>query len=177
MSHLNKSDVMKYRTNMLRTVGAVGLFVTWGSLLLAGGAATNATMVVRARTANVAAPVASPFAEPMVPLSNFVIPRKVSEGKDPFFPNSTRVYGTDSTARTNSAPSIVADLTLKGISGTTEQPLAIINTTTFTTSEINEVIIKNGRVRVQCLEINMAAGTVLLQVGAERRELRLQPLK
>ena len=65
------------------------------------------------------------------------------------------------------------DLVLKGISGTMEKPLAIINSTTFTVGESNEVILKNGRMRIQCVEINMAAGTVLLQIGSARRELRL----
>ena len=108
-----------------------------------------------------------------IPQSVFVIPRKVDEGKDPFFPNSSRVYGADATAKPGAKPQPVADLTLRGISGTAEAPLAIINTTTCTTGETAEIITKNSRIKVQCLEINMAAGTVLLQVGAERRELRL----
>ena len=65
------------------------------------------------------------------------------------------------------------DLVLKGISGTMEKPLAIINSTTFTAGESNEVILKNGRMRIQCVEINMATGTVLMQIGSERREFRL----
>lgn len=113
----------------------------------------------------------------LVPVSTFTVPRKATEGKDPFFPNSSRVYGVDTTAKAVGTPNITADLTLKGISGTPEQPLAIINTTTFTTGESNEVLIKNGRVKIQVVEINMSAGTVLLQIGAERRELRLAPLK
>ncbi|MGC3957231.1 MAG: hypothetical protein QM813_04465 [Verrucomicrobiota bacterium] len=132
----------------------------------------NKPLVAHARTASpaVAAPaVAVPLAPP---LSTFAVPRKATDGRDPFFPNSSRVYGTEA-APTNRAPAIVADLILKGISGTTEQPLAIINTTTFTAGESNEVLLKNGRIRIQCVEINMTAGTVLLQVGSERRELRL----
>ena len=43
---------------------------------------------------------------------------------------------------------------------------------TFGTGE-HVVILKNGRMRIQCVEINMATGTVLLQIGSERRELRL----
>jgi len=108
-----------------------------------------------------------------VPVSVFLIPRKAVEGKDPFFPNSSRVYGTETTVKSGGAPVIAADITLKGISGTPEQPLAILNTTTCTTGETAEIITKTSRVKVQCLEINMAAGTVLLQIGSERRELRL----
>lgn len=111
------------------------------------------------------------------PQSVFMVPRKVAEGKDPFFPNSSRVYGTETVTKGSGPAPIVADISLKGISGTPEQPLAIINTTTCTTGETAEIITKNSRIKVQCLEINMAAGTVLLQIGGERRELRLAPLK
>jgi hypothetical protein len=55
--------------------------------------------------------------------------------------------------------------------------LAIINNTTFTTGEENDVITTAGRMRVRCVAINMVHGTVLVQVGGERRELRLQPQK
>lgn len=69
------------------------------------------------------------------------------------------------------------ELTLKGISGTAAEPLAIINTTTFTTGEELDVFTTAGRMRVRCLEINMVTGTALVQVGGDRRELRLQPKK
>lgn len=111
------------------------------------------------------------------PQSVFMVPRKIADGKDPFFPNSSRVYGTETATKGPGTTPVVADITLKGISGTPEQPLAIINTTTCTTGETAEIITKNSRIKVQCLEINMAAGTVLLQIGTERRELRLAPPK
>lgn len=143
----------------------------FGGGISARGAETEKPLVAHARTvAQASAPAVVELPAP--PVSTFLIPRKPVDGRDPFFPNSTRVYGTDSTA-TNRAPTIVADLVLKGISGTPEQPLAIINTTTFTAGEINEVLIKNGRLRIQCVEINMSLGTVLLQIGSERRELKL----
>ena len=159
-----------------------GALTAWlGSV---GASASPTNMVVATRNVSAkSAPVKTPAAAGAVlpepapaPLSVFVIPRKMTEGKDPFFPNSTRVYGETSTKTAGTTP-IAADISLKGISGTAEQPLAIINTTTFTTGETSEVILKNSRIKVQCLEINMAAGTVLLQIGAERRELRLAPQK
>jgi hypothetical protein len=165
----------------LGIAGFLGVFAFAVSIASSGASDTNQALLVHARTANPAPPQPVATEAPEPPLSNFAIPRRASEGRDPFFPNSSRVYGTDSVAKsTNStnAPTIAADLTLKGISGSTEQPLAIINTTTFTTGEANEVILKGGRrVRIVCVEINMSAGTALVQVGAERRELRLAPLK
>lgn len=155
----------------LITCGIQSLWLLCVALVSIQAAETAQPLVAHARTATPAAATPASTEAPALPLSTFAVPRKVTEGRDPFFPNSSRVYG-ESTA-TNRAPTVVADLVLKGISGTTEQPLAIINSTTFTAGESNEVILKNGRMRIQCVEINMSAGTVLLQVGAERRELRL----
>jgi 2-methylaconitate cis-trans-isomerase PrpF len=111
------------------------------------------------------------------PQSVFVIPKKPTEGKDPFFPNATRVYASDTPVKMTSPVVPVGDLSLKGISGTAAEPLAIINTTTFTTGEENDVITSAGRMRIRCVAINMGNGTVLVQAGGERRELRLQPKK
>lgn len=157
-------------------VGA--LIVNLGSAATFAGA-TNMVVATRNTSAKpapvkAASEAAAVIPDPApVPVSVFVIPRKAGEGKDPFFPNSARVYGTETTVKAGGTPVIAADITLKGISGTPEQPLAILNTTTCTTGETAEIITKNSRVKVQCLEINMAAGTVLLQIGSERRELRL----
>lgn len=167
---------MKFKSNKIQFLGSALLL---GSIALGFSGPTNMTVALRNTAAKPTkaatdAEVVGDFGP--VPKSEFSIPRKVTEGKDPFFPNSTRVYGADVTAKPE-ATQIAPDLALKGISGTPEQPLAIINTTTCTTGELAEIITKSGRMRVQCVEINMAKGTVLLQIGAERRELRLSPNK
>ena len=140
-------------------------------LVSAQAAETANPLVVQARTAAPTTATLASTEAPVLPLSTFVNPRIATDGRDPFFPNSSRVYGEN--AVTNRAATVMVDLILKGISGTTEKPLAIINSTTFTAGESNEVILKNGRMRIQCVEVNMAAGTVLMQIGSERRELRL----
>lgn len=111
------------------------------------------------------------------PQSVFVIPKRSTEGKDPFFPNATRIYVSDDPVQKTAPVASAVELTLKGISGTAAEPLAIINTTTFTTGEELDVFTTAGRMRVRCLEINMVTGTALVQVGGDRRELRLQPKK
>lgn len=121
--------------------------------------------------------VQPPFIEPALPQSAFTIPKKVRDGRDPFYPKSTRVYGTDQLAKPVVTVNPVADLALKGISGTAEEPLAIINNINFAAGEENDVTTRAGRIRIRCVEINRSAGTVLVQVGGERRELRLAPLK
>ena len=114
---------------------------------------------------------------PPRPQSVFVVPKTSSEGKDPFFPSSSRVYTANNPVPQKTPVAPVGELALKGISGTASEPLAIINTTTFTTGEESDVFTNAGRMRVRCVEISMAKGTVLVQMGGERRELRLQPKK
>jgi hypothetical protein len=170
--NLNQPVVMKQQTNLLLRAGVIASIVLLATSNPVAAAGTNATLLVHAKAATVGAAPAAPVFETEIPRSTFTIPKKMNEGKDPFFPNSTRIYVTDVPKPTPTV-SLGAELTLKGISGTAEQPLAIINTTTFTTGETNEVLLKNGRTKVQCLEINMDAGTVVVQVSGERRQLSL----
>jgi hypothetical protein len=121
--------------------------------------------------------VPPPFVAPPIPQSVFVLPKKPAEGRDPFFPKSTRVYGEDQSAKPVKPATPVAELVLKGISGTAEQPLAIINNVTFAVGDELDVPTKAGRMKIRCLEINKDAGTAAVQMGGERRELRLAPLK
>jgi hypothetical protein len=121
--------------------------------------------------------VPPPFIEPPVPQSAFTVPKKPSQGRDPFFPKSNRIFESDLPLKTATPPPPVAELDLKGISGTKEQPLAIINNVNFSSNEELDVPTKAGKIRIRCLEINTSTGTVIIQVGAERRELRLAPSK
>lgn len=113
-----------------------------------------------------------------MPKSVFVVPAAATEGKDPFFPRSTRPYSSIApNITTNQPQSLTADLFVAGFSGLAERPLAIINTTTFGVGDENDVIAKGRRVRVRCLEINMQTGTVIIQVGSERKVLRFKQSK
>jgi hypothetical protein len=136
----------------------------WGA-----GAQTNSAAAGRGFA------VQPPFIAPATPQSNFRLPKSLAEGRNPFFPQSTRHLGAEAVTKSNVVVMPTADLTLKGISGTPEQPLAIINNQTFTAGETGDVTTLAGKIRILCVEINMAAGTVLVQVGGQRRELRLSP--
>jgi len=134
---------------------------------------TNATSKTAAGSP--ATPAATP-AETEIPQSVFSVPTSPSEGRDPFFPRTSRLFvetRTASNVKTNQ-PSFVVELALKGISGTRERPLAIINNQTFAVGEENDVVSGTRRVRIRCVEINMLAETVIVQIGSERRELRLK---
>ena len=109
-----------------------------------------------------------------VPKSIFVIPTDAKQGRDPFFPDSQRFVSAGPT--TNAAPvSTVSPsaFVLQGISGTADRRLAIINGRTLAEGEETEVTVNGTRLRFRCLEIK--ADAVVIEIGTERRELRLRP--
>lgn len=161
----------------------MGGFMLLAAVALAGAAPKDEPIVARAKSANAGQALRATTNAPLtaeailkqpLPQSEFVVPRKAIEGKDPFNPRSTRVYAVE-TPKVAPKPSVTAELILRGISGSVDRPLAIINTTTFAAGDTLEIPVKDGRVQLTCVEINVTAGTVLIQVGAEQRLLRLQP--
>lgn len=109
----------------------------------------------------------------VVAKSIFTIPANPKQGRDPFFPESQRFVATVPT--TNAEPvSIVSPsaLVLQGISGGAERRLAIINGRTLAEGEETEVSVNGTRIRFRCLEIK--ADVVVVEIGTERRELRLR---
>ena len=106
-----------------------------------------------------------------IPHSVFVQPKNQQQGRDPFFPDSIRPYGSVSTAPTNSSVSS-ASLVLNGLSGTGQKRLAIINGSTVAEGEESNIPTPTGRVRVRCVEIKDSS--VIIEVGNELREIRLR---
>lgn len=102
--------------------------------------------------------------------STFALPRTLNEGRDPFYPTSTRVIAMTRPTPTK-APG-PATLELKGISGTPERPLAIINNQTLAVGEEQPVSTPQGRVKVMCLAIE---GTkVMIRAQGKTRQLTLR---
>jgi hypothetical protein len=121
-------------------------------------------------TATVQPPTNSPPADVPIPKAVFVFPATPQEGKDPFFPDSTRNYTGNTATKTNKAV-IVSEVALKGVFFMAKRPLATINNHTFEVGEEGDVITGTGRLRIRCLEVR--EDSVLIEVGGERRELRL----
>ena len=112
-------------------------------------------------------------AQAEIPKSVFIIPTTPQEGKDPFFPQSKRLFAS-AVVRTNLPPSVPgAGLYLNGISGSPERRLAIVNNQTFAANEEGDVPTNRGRAHIRCLEVK--ADSVVIQVGGEKRELHLRP--
>src|ERR1035441_9927460 len=115
-----------------------------------------------------ARPVAHPAAPEVVSRSVFVVPTNPKDGRDPFFPNSTRSYEIVSAARPHAGD--VSSLVLKGISGPPERRLAIINNHTFGVGDEQDLAIPHGRIqigRASCRERGEISG-----VAGQRHELK-----
>lgn len=116
---------------------------------------------------------AAPLAESnAIPQSVFTIPTNPKQGRDPFFPNSTRLPGGASLPVHSSSSHSDVTLVLKGLSGAPDHRLAIINDRTLAEGEESEINTSAGRVRIRCLQIR--GEVVVVEVGGERRELRLR---
>lgn len=114
------------------------------------------------------------LAEPEIPKSVFNIPTSPQEGKDPFYPLSTRLFAHAVVVPTiQPAAVLVVELQLKALSGTPGHRFAIINNHTFETGEEGDVMTNAGRAHVRCLEIKEDA--VLVQIGGQQRVLHLRP--
>jgi hypothetical protein len=113
---------------------------------------------------------ASP-AQPQAPKSVFVVPASPQDGRDPFFPQSIRQRPIIPQVTTN-VPAVVVELELKGISGTADRRLAIINNGNFARGEEGDVQTNVGRVRITCKEIT--ADSVQVVVNGQQRVLTLR---
>jgi len=121
----------------------------------------------------VALPVWAASSEPVVnSKSVFTMPNSPKEGRDPFFPNSSRPYESSPAAKTvNNA--MLHTLKIKSIQpGGNGQVFAIINNHAFARGEEGTVINDEGqRINIRCLDINAAAGTVTIESAGARATL------
>jgi hypothetical protein len=99
--------------------------------------------------------------------SVFVLPTNPQEGRDPFYPESTRPYANAVAAHVV-AP-IVNTLTVRGFSGTPGNRMVIINNHSFGVGDEGDVLTAGGRVHVRCLEIN--DNSVVIEANNQRRQL------
>jgi hypothetical protein len=116
----------------------------------------------------------APASTNAIPQSVFTMPTNRTEGIDPFFPKSDRLW-----ARAEAAPVVVKPkatgmdcLTLKGLSGTPSSPLAMVNGRTMAPGEDAEIVTDCGRLLVHCVDIT--TNSAIIEVSGERRELRLR---
>jgi len=112
-------------------------------------------------------PTAAP-AKPVPVRSEFVMPASPQEGRDPFFPESTRPYESAMVVKRTVE---VNAFSVKGISIENGHPMAIINNHTFAVGDEGDVLTPTGRVHLRCTDIR--AGTVEIEVNGVKRELNI----
>ena len=114
-----------------------------------------------------------PAMEKPIPRSVFVVPTRPEEGKDPFFPASSRLFSPPAAEHDKAGPHPAAfELRLSGYSGGRNNLLAIINGQSFAVGEEHDVLSGTVRVHVRCLSI--APELVVVTANGERRELRMR---
>lgn len=113
-------------------------------------------------------------ANPEMTQSVFSVPNNPSEGRDPFFPQSTRRRSVNSgSVATNNIPAPIntESLVLKSIVG----GLAVINNHSFAPGEEGDVLTEDGRrEHIQLVEIKAKTGSVVVKIGGQTVELTMQ---
>jgi len=99
----------------------------------------------------------------------FIIPTNVRDGRDPFFPESTRLLevAVQVTHKVEAA-----SLIIKGFSGPPEHRFVIINNHTFAPGYEGDVLTSNGRAHIRCVEIRN--DSVVVEINGQRHEIPYQ---
>jgi hypothetical protein len=137
-------------------------------------------LTLSAVVAHSAPPAKAPTPVPLfdtnaIPVSIFTIPSKPGPARDPFFPSRIIVAeSAKASTSTNARPASTGAscLVLKGLSGVPANPLAMINGRTMGRGEDAEITTDCGRLLVHCVDIT--TNSAIVEVGGERRELRLR---
>jgi len=109
---------------------------------------------------------AAPVDTNMQIMSIFIMPTGPSEGRDPFFPNSTRPYEESISKR----PVELTSLEIKGFSEINGRRYVIINNHTFAAGEEGDVITAEGRIHIRCLTVG--TDSVLVESAGARHLLK-----
>jgi len=110
-----------------------------------------------------------PAAIPSAPLSVFKQPITPKEGRDPFFPNSMRMFA--SLVVPPSKTKDLSSLVIRGKSGTSDRPLVIINDVTFAEGDDRDVITPDGRINIHCYKI--LGDVVVVEANGQQHQLRV----
>ncbi len=102
--------------------------------------------------------------------SVFILPASPKEGRDPFFPLSSRTIGNP-VVSTNHIVEITS-IKVPGISGAPGHLLAIINTHTFAIGEEGDVKTDSGSLHIRCVDIQ--ANHVMVLINGQIHRLNVE---
>jgi hypothetical protein len=106
--------------------------------------------------------------------SIFVYPSEASQGRDPFFPSSTRPYFYAKPSKPSpTAVASLTDLTLKSIIGTAPHFVAVINNHAFGEGDEGDIFTKSGRLHIKCVSIDPTAHTATVEANGVTADLTL----
>ena len=108
----------------------------------------------------------APPAKTPPPRSTFIIPASAKDGRDPFYPESTRAFEV---AVTTSHVVEITSLKVKGYSVMHGHPMVIINNHSFMVGDEGDVLTPGGRIHVRCLQIS--ANATVIEVNGQRHNL------
>ena len=138
-------------------------------LLLATGGATG--WADPAKSADPADAVTKP-----VPVrSTFTMPKQFSEGRDPFFPESTRVFQAALLETPSRSKVDVNSLVVKGYSRDAKSAYVVINNHTFTVGDEGDVPTTGGRIHLKCVDVLPHA--VVVEFNGSLHQLPINPPK
>jgi hypothetical protein len=124
------------------------------------------TLFVAAAWPLAGAPVPAP-ADTNAPVKSvFLMPTNPNEGRDPFFPDSTRPYEDSISKHTAD----VTALEIKGFSEIAGRRYVIINNHTFAEGDEGDVLTPGGRVHIRCLTVG--TDSVLVESDGSRHLLK-----
>jgi hypothetical protein len=105
--------------------------------------------------------------------SVFILPASPAEGRDPFYPESTRAIEAAAAANQSQNHTVeITSLKVPGVSGTPGHFLAIINTHTFAVGEEGDLKTSGGSVHIRCLDIRPDA--VMVEINGQVHRLPVE---
>ena len=112
--------------------------------------AATLTLAVAANADTVTNP---PTAEKIGPVKSvFTLPKRFVEGRDPFYPESTRVF--QAVLAENASHTVeITSLAVKGYYRDAKGAFVIINNHTFTIGDEGDVLTPGGRVHIKCVDV------------------------
>lgn len=145
----------------MKTFATIIFALTLGAVF-AGPATNTATNTV----VKTGAPAKPALASP--PRAVFTQPSSVRDGRDPFFPESTRPFEALAAAAPRAGIEITS-LVVKGFSKVHGRPMVIINNHSFMVGDEGDVLVAGGRAHLRCAEIR--SDTVVVEVNGARHEI------